>query len=72
MFNFTDVTNQANFLFANLKEIIEKLQKEKNYLITQVEKLQIEKSQIAISNKSLINKVELLQIELRRKTLPLV
>ena len=72
MFNFTDVTNQANFLFANLKEIIEKLQKEKNYLITQVEKLQIEKSQIAISNKNLINKVSFLQKELQEKTLPLV
>ena len=55
-----------------MKEIIEKLQQEKNYLIAQVDKLQFEKNQLAVSNIKLIIKVSLLQKELERKPLPLV
>ena len=55
-----------------MKEIIEKLQQEKNYLIAQVDKLQFEKNQLAVCNKKLIIKVSSLQKELERKPLPLV
>ena len=55
-----------------MKDIIEKLQTEKNYYKTQVETLQIEKNQIAISNKYLMNKVDSLKKELQRKTFMLV
>ena len=55
-----------------MKEIIEKLQTEKNYFKTQVEKLQIEKNQLAVLNKSLATKVDSLQKELQRKNLVLV
>ena len=55
-----------------MKEIIEKLQQEKNCFKVQVKKLQIEKAQLAVSNKKLIIKVSSLQKELERKPLPLV
>ena len=67
-FNFLDVTNEANILLVKLKEIIEKLQAEKNYFRTQVEKLQIENKQLFISNKSLEKKVDSFQKNLQRKT----
>ena len=35
----TDVSNQANILLINLKEVIDKLQSEKFYFKTQVAKL---------------------------------
>ena len=50
-----------------MKEIIEKLQAEKNYFKTQVEKLQIEKKQLIISNKNLSNEVNCLKENLKRK-----
>ena len=59
-------------MLENLKEIIEKLQTEKSYFKTQVEKLKIEKNQLAVSNKSLASKVDSLQKELQRKNLVLV
>ena len=59
-------------MLENLKEIIEKLQTEKSYFKTQVEKLKIEKNQLAVSNKSLAIKVDSLQKELQRKNLVLV
>ena len=55
-----------------MKEIIQKLQNEKNYFKTQAEKLQIEKDQLAVSNKSLVIEVDSLQKELQRKILVLV
>ena len=62
-----DVSNQANLLLVNLKEIIEKLQAERIFFKTQVEKkLQIEKKQLIRSNKNLSNKVNLLKKDLQR------
>ena len=52
---------------GNLKEIIKKLQSEKNYFKTQVEKLKIERKQLIISNKNLSNEVSCLQDDLKRK-----
>ena len=57
----TDVSNQANLLLINLKEIIDNLQTERNYFKIQVEKLQSEKQQLIISNKNLSNKVDCLE-----------
>ena len=58
---FIDESNQANILLFNLKEVIDKLQAERNYFKTQVEKLQFEKKQLIISNKNLSNKVDCLE-----------
>ena len=52
----------------NLKEIIEKLQHEKTYYKTKVEKLQIEKEQLINSNKNLSNKVDYLEEKLNSKS----
>ena len=49
----TDVSNQADLLLVNLKEVIGKLQAERNYLKTQVEKLQIEKQQLVVINQNM-------------------
>ena len=62
-----DVSNQASVLLINLKEIINKLQSEKNYFKTQVVKLQVEKKQLVISNKKLTNKVNMLEKGLQSK-----
>ena len=51
----------------NLKSIVDKLQSEKAYFKTQVEKLKIEKNDLAVSNKSLAIKVDSLQEELQKK-----
>ena len=51
----------------NLKSIVDKLQSEKAYFKTQVEKLKIEKNQLALLNKSLAIKVDSLQEELQKK-----
>ena len=51
----------------NLKSIVDKLQSEKAYFKTQVEKLEIEKKQLVNSNKSLTNKVNMLEKCLQRK-----
>ena len=64
---FTDVSNQTNVLLLNLKEIVEKLQAERNYLKTQVENLQFEKKQLIVSNKNLSNKVDCLEEKLKTK-----
>ena len=66
------MSNQASVLLINLKEIINKLQSEKNYLKTQVVKLQVEKKQLDISNKNLTNKVNMLEKGLQSKVLLLV
>ena len=64
---FIDVSNQTNLLLNNLKLIVDKLQSEKAYFKTQVEKLEIDKKQLIISNKSLTNKVDMLEKHLQRK-----
>ena len=61
------MSNQASVLLINLKEIINKLQSEKNYFKTQVVKLQVEKKQLVISNKNLTNKVNMLEKGLQSK-----
>ena len=63
--NLLDVSNQANFLLDNLKEIIEKMQAEKNYFKTQLEKLQIENQKLVVSNKKLVNKNSFLEEKLK-------
>ena len=64
---FTDVSNHANILLTNLKEIIDKLQSERNHFKSQVEKLQLEKQKLIISNKNLSNKVSCLEETLKMK-----
>ena len=64
-----DVSNQTNLLLNNLKIIFDKLQSEKAFIKTQVEKLKIENNQLTILNKTLKNKVNVLGDELQRKNL---
>ena len=64
----TDVSNQANLLLVNLKEVIGKLQAERNYFKTQVEKLLIEKQQLVVLNQNMSKKVKYLKEELKRTT----
>ena len=52
-------------LLVNLKEIVEKLQYEKTYYKTKVEKLQIEKQQLIDLNSSLSNKINCLKEKLK-------
>ena len=54
-------------LLINLKEVIDKLQAERNCFKTKVEKLKIEKQQLIISNENLSNKVGYLEKKLRLK-----
>ena len=61
------MTNQTNLLLMNLKSIVDKLQSEKAYFKTQVEKLEIEKKQLLVSNENLTNKVNMLEKDLQRK-----
>ena len=56
-------------MLVNLKEIIEKLQIEKNHYKSQVEKLQTEKKQLVNSNKNLSYKVYCLERDFQRKSL---
>ena len=60
------MSNQANVLLLNLKEIIDKLQSEKAYFKIQVEKLKIEKKQLIILNKNLTNKVSMLEKDMKK------
>ena len=61
----TDVSNQADLLLVNLKEVIGKLQAERNYFKTQVEKLQIEKQQLIVINQTMSKKLKCLEEELK-------
>ena len=62
------MSNQANLILMNLKQLIDKLQSEKAYFKTQVEKLKIEKKQLIVSNKNLTNKVNMLEKDLQSKS----
>ena len=66
------MSNQTDLLLMNLKSIINKLQSEKAYFKTQVEKLNIEKKQLIISNKNLSNRVNMLEKDLIMKAFLLV
>ena len=50
-------------MLVNLKEVISKLQAEKNNFKIQVEKLQVEKQQLFLSNQSLLKRVKCLEKE---------
>ena len=63
------MSNQASVLLMNLKEIIIKIQSEKNYLKTQVVKLKVENKQLITSNKNLTNEIYLLKKDLQSKIL---
>ena len=56
-----DVSNQAHLHLNSLKEIIIKLQSERNYFKSKVEVLKIEKKNLNSSNKNLMNKVKFLE-----------
>ena len=63
-----DTSTQANLLLTNLKEVIEKLQSEKNFYKTKVEFLKIDNKRIYVVNKKLIEKVKCLEDKLETLT----
>ena len=66
LINSLDVSIQADILLTSLRSIIDKLQFEKDYFKTQVEKLKIEKNKLVISNKNLTNKITILEKDLQK------
>ena len=64
-------STQANLLLTNLKELIEKLQSEKNFYKTKVEFLKIDNKRLYVVNKKLIEKVKCLEDKLETLTLVL-
>ena len=66
-----DTSTQANLLLTNLKEVIEKLQSEKNFYETKVEFLKIDNKRVYVVNKKLIEKVKCLEDKLETLTLVL-
>ena len=64
-----DVSNQANLLLTNLKEIIDKLQAKNISFQNQVKKLKIENKQLIILNKKLSIDVNYLKKELKTNNL---
>ena len=56
-----DISNQANLLLVNLKEIIDKLQAKNTSFQSQVKQLIIENKQLIIANKELCNEVNCLK-----------
>ena len=66
LINYLDVSIQVDILLTNLKSIIDKLQLEKDYFKTQIEKLKIEKNKLVISNKNLSNKITILEESLQK------
>ena len=62
-----DVSNQTNLLLTNLKSIVDKLQSEKAYFKTQVEKHKFEKKQLIIINKNLTTKINIFEKDLQKK-----
>ena len=61
------MSTKANILLIDLKEVVNKLQSEKVYFKTQVEKLKFEKKQLMILNKNLKNKVNMIHKDLQIK-----
>ena len=62
-----DISNQANLLLVNLKEIIDKLQAKNTSFQSQVKQLKSENKQLIIANKKLCNEVNCLKEGLKSK-----
>ena len=62
-----DISNQANLLLVNLKEIIDKLQAKNTSFQNQVKQLTIKNKQLIISNKKLYIEVNCLKEDLKSK-----
>ena len=55
------MSNHAHLHLESLKEIVQKLQNERNYFKSKVELLNVEKKRLNTSNKNLMNKVKCLE-----------
>ena len=62
-----DVSNQANLLLTNLKEIIDKLQAKNTSFQNQVKQLAIENKQLIVSNNKLSIELNCLKEDLKTK-----
>ena len=67
MYFFLDLSNQANLLLVNLKEVVDKLQAKNICFKTQVEKLTNENKQLRISNKKLSIELNCVKEDLKTK-----
>ena len=54
-------------MLTNLKEVIDKLQKQNKFFQIKVRELKVEKEQLAILNKNLLNKVDSLEEKIKQK-----
>ena len=57
--------NQAQFLFSNLKQLIEKQNDEISQLHNKVVKLQMEKEMVVDTNVDILSKIEMISKEFR-------
>ena len=62
-----DISNQANLLLINLKEIIDQVQAKNVSFQNKVKKLTIENKQLINSNKKLSNELNCLKEDLKNK-----
>ena len=62
-----DISNQANLLLTNLKEIIDKLQAKNTSFQNQLKELTIENKKLIVSNKKLCIEVNCLKEDLKSK-----
>ena len=58
---------KADLLLTNLKEVIDKLQKQNKFFQIKVKELKVEKEQLVILNKNLLDKVDFLEENVKQK-----
>ena len=63
------MSNQANVLLMSFKQVVDKLQSEKNLFQNSIRKLIAEKKKLIKLNKNLTNKISMLENNFQRKVL---
>ena len=58
---------KADLLLTNLKEVIDKLQKQNKFFQIKVKELKVQKEQLVIWNKNLLDKVDFLEENVKQK-----
>ena len=61
------MSNQANVLLMSFKQVVDKLQSEKNLFQNSIRKLIAEKKKLIKLNKNLTNKISMLENNFQRK-----
>ena len=58
---------KADLLLTNLKQVIDKLQKQNKFFQIKVKELKVQKEQLVIWNKNLLDKVDFLEENVKQK-----